>query len=217
MKKLLYKELKLCASPLSYFFLLGAFMVFVPGYPILMGAFFTTLGIFYSFQTIRDNNDIEYSLLLPTAKTDIVRGKYLFVLLIEGCSFVIMTAITLIRMLCFCDAGVYVSNALMCANFTFLGFALLIFGLFNFIFVSGFFKTAYYFGKPFLIYCVVSLVVIFVAEALRHFPGLDVLNAFGLSPFLPQGAVFAAGVVAFAALTFLGLKRSARFFEATDL
>ena len=217
MAKLLYKELRLSASRLSYFFLAAAFLTLVPGYPILLGAFFITLGIFYSFQTMRENNDIPYSLLLPIAKADIVKSKFLFTVFLELCGFALMTVMTLLRMLFLKNAAVYTANALMCANFTFLGFALLIFGLFNFVFVRGFFKTAYYFGKPFIAYGVVSLLVIAAAETLHHLPGLDSVNAFGFAPLLPQGAILCAGALAFVLLTVTGLKSAQRRMEMLDL
>ena len=217
MKKLLLKELKLAASPLSYFFIASAFLTFVPGYPILLGSFFTTLGIFYSFQTMRENNDIHYSLLLPVSKADLVKSKYLFTVLIELCSFALMVIITLLRMLLWKNAAVYTSNALMCANMTFLGFALLIFGLFNLIFVDGFFRTAYYFGKPFITYCVIVLLVITAAETLHHLPGLEALNAFGFSPLLPQLPVLFCGAIAFVLLTFFAVRHSVKRFETIDL
>lgn len=49
MRKLLYKEVKLAASPLTFWFILSSLLTLVPGYPILVGTFFLTLGIFYSF------------------------------------------------------------------------------------------------------------------------------------------------------------------------
>ena len=52
MKSLLMKEFKLAASPLAYIFLAGALMTLLPGYPILMGAFFICFGVFHSFQVI---------------------------------------------------------------------------------------------------------------------------------------------------------------------
>ena len=217
MTELFNKELKLAASPLSYFFIVAAFLTFVPGYPILLGAFFTTLGIFYSFQSTRENNDIGYTLLLPVAKKDIVRSKFAFVVFIEACSFALMVVITLVRMIFLTDAAVYVSNALMCANLSFLGFALLIFGLYNFVFVRGFFKTAYYFGKPFIAYIVVSLIVIVFAEALHHFPGLERVNSFGFADLQPQALIFCVGAVSFAVLTLAAVKLSVKTFERIDL
>lgn len=217
MKKLIYKEIKLAASPLSFIFTAGALLTFVPGYPILLGAFFTTLGIFYSFQTTRENNDISYSLLLPVSKSDVVKGKFAFSVMIELFSFLIMTMITAVRMTLLKEAGAYVSNALMCANLVFLGFALLIFGLFNFFFVRGFFRTAYYFGKPFVVYLVISMLVIIAAETLHHIPGLEALNSFGFENAGLQLAVLLSGAAAYAALTALAFAKSVKSFEKTDL
>lgn len=217
MKRLLYKEIKLASSPLSFFFIAAALLTFIPGYPILLGAFFTTLGIFYSYQTTRENNDIGYSLLLPVSKADIVKSKFAFTVFIELVSFTVMTAITLVRMTLLKDAPAYVANALMCANFAFLGFALLIFGVFNFIFVRGFFKTAYYFGKPFIRYCVVSMLLIAAAETLHHLPGCGAFNAFGFTPPAPQLSAFCIGCVSFTVLTLAAEKKSERLFEKLDL
>ena len=209
--------MKLSASFLSYLFILAAFLTFVPGYPILLGAFFTTLGIFYSYQTMRENRDIDYSLLLPIAKSDIVKGKFMFTVLIELCSFAVMLIITIIRMTLLENAGVYTSNALMCANLTFLGFSLFIFGLFNAVFVGGFFKTAYYFAKPFVTYIIAAMLVIVLAETLHHIPGLETLNTFGFGKLSPQLYVLIIGIIAFAGLSFGALKTSIRRFEMIDL
>ncbi len=217
MKNLLYKELKLAAMPLSYVFIAGALLTLVPGYPILLGAFFTTLGIFYSFQTMRENSDIGYSLLLPVAKADVVKSKFAFCVFIELCSFLVMTALTLIRMTLLKDAAAYTANALMCANLVFLGFALVIFALFNLVFVSGFFRTAYYYGKPFILYAVVTLIVIGAAETLHHIPGLESLNSFGFTSMQVQLSAILAGAAAYVLLTWLAVRKSIRRFAMLDM
>ena len=68
MKLLLCKELRLTAAPITYVFLAFALMTLIPGYPILVGGFFITLGIFYTFQMARESNDILYTALLPCKK-----------------------------------------------------------------------------------------------------------------------------------------------------
>ena len=78
MLNLLRKEISLDASPLGYLFIAFGLMFLIPGYPILCGAFFVTLGIFQSFQSMREANDMVFSALLPIAKMDAVKGKYLF-------------------------------------------------------------------------------------------------------------------------------------------
>ena len=217
MNALLRKEMRLSALLLTYLFIGFAVMTLLPGYPILCGVFFITLGIFQSFQSAREANDIVFSALLPVAKRDVVKGKYQFVLLIELCGFAIMAVLTIIRMTVLADAPVYRQNALMTANPFFLGMALLLFGLFNTIFLGGFFKTAYKLGKPFVTYIVVAFAVIGAAEALHHFPGLEALNAFGFDHFGLQLALFAAGALCFIALTVLSYKKACENFERIDL
>ena len=136
MKNILNKELTLSASILSYLFTLFGLMFFIPGYPILCGVFFVTLGIFQSFQNAREANDIVFSALLPVAKKDVVKGKFLFSCFIELCSILLMVIATLIRMMVLEDVVVYRNNAMMNANFFALGIALFIFGLFNLIFIE---------------------------------------------------------------------------------
>ena len=121
MFNILIKELKLSASSLSFFFIVFGLMFFIPGYPILCGVFFVTLGIFQSFQNARETNDILFSALLPIAKKDVVKGKLLFVCFVEICSLLLMGIVTVIRMTLLSDIPAYTSNAMMNANFFALG------------------------------------------------------------------------------------------------
>ena len=217
MGKILLKEMKLSASILSYVFIVFGLMFLLPGYPVLCGAFFTTLGIYQSFQNTRETNDILFSALLPISKEDVVRGKYLFVCLIELCSALLMTLIAVLRMTVFADSPVYRENALMNANGFALGTAFVLFGLFNAIFVGGFFRTVYRIGKPFIIYIVVNFVVIAVAEALHHFPGLSALNAFRTDAFGLQMGLLILGMSIYVVLTYISFRKSCSRLERIDL
>jgi hypothetical protein len=209
--------MKLAASPLSYLFILFGLMAFVPGYPILVGAFFVCLGIFQSFQLTREANDITYTALLPVAKCDVVRAKYCFCIMIELCYFVITSIPVIIRMTLLSDALVYRNNALMNANLVYLGFVLLILGLFNLIFIGGFFRTAYKFGKPFVTFIIVAFLIVGIGETLFHIPKLTALNAFGFTHLGMQISVFTAGAAVFAALTAISMRNAIKSFERIDL
>ncbi|MBR6114345.1 MAG: ABC-2 transporter permease [Oscillospiraceae bacterium] len=217
MRDLLRKEIKLSSSPLSFFFILFGSMFLLPGYPILCGVFFVTLGIFQSFQTAREANDLVFSALLPIAKRDVVKGKYLFVCFIEGCALLLMAAAVLLRMTVFLDSPVYRSNALMNANGFALGAAFFIFGLFNRIFVAGFFKTAYKFARPFLTYIITAFLTVCAAEALHHFPALGALNAFGTEQLGLQLGLLGAGIISYVLMTALSCAKACRRFERIDL
>ena len=217
MKALLKKEMRLSASILSYLFLGFALMALLPGYPILCGVFFITLGIFQSFQSAREANDIVYSALLPIAKRDVVKGKYLFSIFIELTGFLGMAVLTIIRMSALSDSLVYRQNALMNANPFFLGMALLIFGMFNLIFIGGFFRTAYKFAKPFVTYIIVCFLLIVVAEALHHVPGLEAINAFGFDHIVLQLTLLLGGVLIYILLTGISYHMACASFEEIDL
>ena len=156
-------------------------MTLIPGYPILAGRFFITLGIFYTFQMARESNDILYTALLPCKKQDVVRAKYTFCVLIE-----------------------------------LLGWLLILFALFNSVFLGGFFRTAYGLGKPFILYSIAGFAVICLAEALHHFPGMAAMNS-QTEGFGMQLIVLAAGVLLFVGMTALSCRKAQKNFERIDL
>lgn len=217
MNALLRKEMRLSALILTYLFIAFGFMALLPGYPILCGVFFITLGIYQSFQSAREANDIVYTALLPVAKSDVVKGKFQFVIFIELCGFIVITICTLVRMTILFDSQVYRDNVLMNANFFFLGTALILFGLFNVIFVGGFFKTGYKIGKPFILYMIAAFITIGIAETLHHIPGLEALNTFGFDEIFLQIILLLSGIIVFLFMTYLSFRKATIDFEKIDL
>ena len=115
------------------------------------------------------------------------------------------------------EAKVYVSNPLMNANFVYLGGYLFIMALFNIIFVTGFFKTACYFGKPFFIFAMVAFLFVGIMETLHHIPGLEMLNVCGWEHMGVQLTAFLSGMIIYIAVTWLSIKKSIAEFELIDL
>ena len=216
MNALLSKEMRLSASVLSYLFIAFGIMTLLPGYPILCGAFFVTLGLFHSFQNAREANDIVYSALLPIAKHDVVKGKYQFSMMIETAAFLVMVILTIVRMTVLSDAEAYRENALMNANLFFLGMTLVIFGLFNTIFIGGFFRTGYKLSS-FFPYIIAAFAVVGIAEAAHYIPGLEAFNAFGFDDIGLQIGLLAAGALIYLALTYVSYRKACERFETIDL
>ena len=216
-RKLLGKEIKLAASPLSWLFTAFALMTLIPGYPILVGSFFVCLGLFQSFQSSRENNDILYTVLLPVSKTDAVKAKYRFVVLIQMIAFAISAVITLLRLTLMTKATPYVTNPMMNANQAFLAYMLVIFALFNWLFLCGFFKTAYKFGASFILFIVVSFIVVIIGEVLHHIPGLTFLNATAPLTDPVMWGILGAAAVIYLIATLLSCKVAMKRFERVDM
>lgn len=217
MNNMIYKEMKLSASIIAYLFILFGLMFFIPGYPVLCGAFFSALGLFKSFEYAREANDTVFSVLLPVAKQDVVKGRFAFACLIELCTLAVMCIVVIIRMTALADAAVYRSNAMMNANLFALGAAFVLFGIFNWIFIGGFFRTGYKTGKPFVIYMIAAFLAIAVFEAVHHVPGLEVFNAFGTENVIIQVMLLIAGILLWLLMTVLSCAKACRDFEKIDL
>ena len=216
MKELLKKELEFTSLKLTYFFILFGLMTFIPGYPILLGAFFVSLGIFQTFEDARLQNDVLFTVLLPIKKKDVVSARYLYVIIVEALFFALCAIITAIRMTVMRNSHVYLENAMMNANLSYLGYILIVLSLFNTIFLNKFFKTGYYVGKPFLMYAVAAFIVVAIAETIHHFPVLKMLNSpkedLGI-----QAAIFSISAIFFILSTLVSWKKSQSDFELLDL
>lgn len=114
------------------------------------------------------------------------------------------------------NAAPYVTNPLMNANAAYLGYVMIVFAVFNSIFLAGFFKTAYKIGKPFLIFCIADLIVVAIGEILHKIPGLESLND-PSNLNISQIVIFIVGVAVFILCTWLSYRKSIKDFEEIDL
>ena len=212
---LLKKEMFLAASPLSYYMIAFALMVFIPNYPILLGGFFVCFGLFQTFQTSRENGDIFYTTMLPVEKRDVVKSKFAFTVLIQMTAFILMAVFTAVRMNFLADEPVYLQNKLLNPNPAYLGWILIIFTAFNVFFTGGYFKTAWKTGIPFLSFGIWTFIVLAAAETLHFIPGTESLGYGHLHS--SQFIVLAAGVLLYVSGTILSMKVSVKRFERIDL
>lgn len=217
MNKLIKKEFTLTAAPLTYVFLAFGLMTMIPGYPILVGGFFICLGIFYTFQFAREYNDVLYTALLPVRKRDVVKARYLLVVSLQMIGILLCGLLTVLRMTVLRNVPVYQNNPLMNANPAFLAYLLVIMTLFNIIFLGGFYKTAYYYGKPFILFCVAAFVVVGLGETLHHLPGLGWLNVTTGTGVIRQSVLLLVVALVYAVGTLLSMKHSQERFEKLDL
>ena len=217
MKSLLEKELRLAVSPLTWLFLIASVMTLIPGYPILMGSFIVCLGIFQSFQSARETNDMLYTALLPVRKADVVSARFIAVCFFELLGFAVMAVLTVLRMTLLGSAQAYLTNPLMNATPVYLAFALIIFALFNVIFVSGFFRSGYKFARPFVIFIIAAMLTVAVFEVLPHLPSLAFLHLPSGERMPLQCCVLIAAAALYALITFLAERSARRAFELIDL
>ena len=224
------KDLRLAAHPMMYVFALFGAMLLIPSYPYTVAFFYGLLGIFFTFlngrenkdvyycamlQAARENRDVYYMALLPVTKREQVRARTWMVVAVELTELVLAVP--------FAVLSVHINPngtnlAGIDANVALFGAVLLIFGVFNAVFLPAFYRTAVRVGRSFLLAVVPMTVLMVLVEALSHFPVigpyLDATDAAGQMRQLP---VLAAGAAAFALLSWLAFRRAAKNYELVDL
>lgn len=212
-RNLLYKELRLAAHPSLYVFMAMGALVLIPAYPYGVVFFFGTLGIFQSCMFDRETRDIYYTALLPVRKRDVVKGKILLAVFTQLVQLALALPFAFLRTL-------YLRNgnpAGIEANAAWYGFGLLIYGVFNLVFFTRFFKTAYKAGTAFLTALAPVVLAVAAMEAVVHFPGMGWLDSVAPADLVRQIPLLLVGAAVYAAATAAAYVISARRFEKVNL
>lgn len=213
LSNLLYKELRLAAHPNLYIFTLLGALVIVPAYPYGMVFLFGCLGPYLTFMYGRETNDIYYTALLPVKKSDTVKAKCMLLVLAQLAQLLVSLPFALLRVWVL-PAGNPVGIE---ANVAFYGFGLIIYTLFNVVFLTQFFKTAHRVGKAFLLAMVPATLAVVAMEVVVHLPGLAWLDSIAPAALARQLPILAAGGLVYVAGLLFAYRVSAKRFEAVDL
>ena len=215
MKHLLNKEFRLAMHPTNLIFLTLSAMLLIPDYPYYVIFFYTTLGLFFVCLNGRENHDIEYSLTLPIRKRQIVEGRIAFTVVIELLQVALAIPFAWLR----AKISPAVNTVGMDANIALFGFTLLMFGLFNWFFVTAYYKAPAKVGKAFLVASTAVMLYIVVAETLAHaLPFIrDCLDAPDPQFLGVKLATLGIGAALYALITYAAYRTAAKRFEALDL
>ena len=216
MKHLLYKELRLAKHPTRFLFLLFSAMLLIPSYPYYVAFIYTCLSVFFVFLQGRENNDLSFTALLPVRKRDIVRARCLLVVLMQLAQVLVSLPCAIVGARINPLGG---NAAGIEANAAFFGLVLVMYALFNLLFLPAFYRTGYRVGRAFLFAGASVLVYIVAAELLVQC--VPVLKA-SLDTFDPatRGTrlfVLLLGAGLYAAGSLLACRLSERRFARVDL
>ena len=215
MKALQYKEWRLGMSPVPLLFLLLSGLILIPNYPYYVTFFYNGLGIFMLMQSLRENRDTAYMMLLPVTKAQMVRARFRTVVQLELLQILACVPFMVLR----ARYG-HLNNAVgIEANAAFLGLGLVQMGLFNLVFFPMHYRNGYDIGKPFVAASIAELFYIAAAETCDHvIPYMKtVCESYALRDQLRQLPVLLGGAAVYAGLTALALRSSVRRFERVDL
>ena len=213
MSDLFWKELRLAVHPSMFVFIFLGALVLVPAYPYGVVFFFAMLGIFQSMMYARETRDVYFTALLPVRKRDAVKAKLLLAAFAQLAQLLVSIPFAFLRTL-YMSGG---NPAGIEANVAYYGFGLMIFGVFNLVFFTRFFKTAYKAGAAFLAALIPAVPGISAMEAVVHFPGMEWLDSISPEALARQVPILLVGIAVYAGTWFLTLSAAGKRFEKVDL
>ena len=208
-------------------------MFFIPNYPVYIGPFYITLSIMMTFALNQASHDILYTVLLPVRKIDTVKARFLYCGLLELVSLLFGVLAAFVR----CLAGFPENGAGIGLTVAYFGLQLIIFAIFNFLFLGNVYKNPV---KPGLRYLLAG-VAYFISYVIFELPvwiykgvqnkitdGLDI-EISGLARIgyyfanmegdnlVRQFIILLGGFLIFAATWPLTFHRAAKQFEKYDI
>lgn len=213
MFNLLYKELRLATHPNLYIFTLLGALVIIPAYPYGMVFIFGCLGPYISFMYGRETNDIYYTSLLPVKKKDTVKAKVLLIVLAQMTQLLISLPFAVLRLYVLPDGN----PAGIEANLAYYGFGFIIYAIFDLIFLTQFFKTAYKVGKAFILAIIPATLGVIIMEVLVHISKFQWLDSVEPNIILQQIPILILGIIFYIFSILLAFRISAKRFQQVDL
>ena len=230
MKALLSKEFKLCVHPALFIYLALILMLLIPNYPYLVSCFFVCNGIFFCFQNACENGDAMYTAMLPVSKAQAVKARIWFVVIIQAIDLVLMAGMCAFAIVAMPETnGGGTDHGL-----SLLAFVLVLFAIFNSIYLPSFYKTGYKAGAAFLksaigvwIWIILSDGMMIASNAVME-SGVDVAFFRFLhenvdcmpktaEAWTVQGILFGAGLLIYVVCTLLAAKISIKRYEKVSV
>lgn len=214
MGALLYKQFRLVCHPMTWVFAFFGVMLLIPAYPYTVVFFYVTLGLFFSFMQGREQRDTDFSALLPVRKRDTVTAATCFCAIVECAALVIAVPFAMIGAKINPHGGNPVG---LDGNVALFAAALLIFAVFNGVFLPTFYRTGYKVGTAYLKAMLPTAVVMLLCEALPHFPALQWLNDTSATGNLQQLPLLLGALAIYFAVLPLTTRVAAKRYEKVDL
>jgi ABC-2 type transport system permease protein len=217
MYNLLLKELKLGISPFFYIlpFLTGALML-IPGWlyflVILYFCFITVPNMFAGYKT---QNELMFSSMLPVTKKDMVKARVSFIVILELLHVVLAIIYGMISIRLYPN----VTYFFFAPTLGFWGLCFVMLAIFNIIFISMYYKTAYKYGAATIASTTAAILFAGGAE------WLGIQNSFVFELFKGTGAhhlavqlsILLSGIAIFIIFTMIGYVIGNKRFEKVEL
>lgn len=174
---------------------------------------FGCLAAYITFLNARETNDVWYTAVLPVTKRESVLGKCLLVVFFQLFQLLFSIPFAILR-----SALKIANNPVgLDATVAWYGFGLILYAVFDFVFLTAFYKNAYQIGKSFVLAAIPMIFLMVATESTAYIPALVWMDSCQPEHLLMQLPILLIGILCYALLVPLAYRISAKHFEKVDL
>jgi hypothetical protein len=193
----------------------GALML-IPGWIyFLVLLYFCWITIPNMFGGFKSQNDLMFTAMMPVRKKDIVKARISVIVILELLHIATAMIFGLVTVRLYPNLTYYFFGP----SLGFWGLCFVMLAIFNIIFISMYFKTAYKFGAA--TFASVTAAMLFAGgmqwAGIRNAALSDAFNGTGLDDPGLQASILIAGVLIFAAFTAISYFIAARRFRKVEV
>lgn len=209
MKHLVYKELKISIN--KFFFLLPlvlGLLMFIPNWIfLLVFMYFFWISAPQIYAGYISHQDKSFTIMLPVSKKEVVKSKIYALFILEGLHIAFGFLFGIIHNLIYGQPNLFFD-----INIAFFGVVLVLFTIFNVVFLPQYFKTGYFFGKPVIYGIVATMIYAFVMEfgAIKYQFFRDIFEG----TTLMQIIILVIGIIVSVVLNYIAIIKSVTNYES---
>ncbi|MBJ6359728.1 ABC-2 transporter permease [Paenibacillus sp. GCM10012307] len=217
MVNLVMKELKLGVSPFFYVlpFLTGALML-IPGWLyFLVTLYFCFITIPNMFAGYKTQNDLIFTSMMPVTKRDIVKARISVIVILELMHIVVAMLYGIISLRLYPNLIYYFFKP----SWGFWGLSFIMLALFNLVFISMYYKTAYKYGAATVIAITVAMLFAGGAEwlGIQNSVVFDIFKGAESGNLALHLPILIIGIAIFALLTIIAYYIAIKRFQKVEL
>ncbi|GGD97666.1 ABC-2 transporter permease [Paenibacillus nasutitermitis] len=217
MYNLVMKDLKLGVNPMFFVFpfVIGALML-IPGWLyFLVPLYFCWITIPNMFAGFRTQNDLMFTTMMPVSRKDIVKARVTVIVILEILHLVIAMIYGMITLRLYPHLTYY----FFAPHMGFWGLCFVMLALFNMIFISMYYKTAYKYGGATTASITATMLFAGVAQWIGTQNSVisDTFNGSGVDNTALQISILIAGIVIFIAITMIAYRIAVKRFLKVEI
>ncbi|PZD96554.1 hypothetical protein DNH61_07070 [Paenibacillus sambharensis] len=217
MYNLIMKDVKLGVPFIFFLFpvLMGALML-IPGWIyFIVLLYFCWITVPNLFNQFKAQNDLMFTSMMPVTKRNMVKARVLVIVGLELLHILIAAIFGVFTMLLYPN----LTYLFFPPNIGFWGLGMMMFAIFNIIFIPIFYKTAYKFGWALFFSVMAAMLFAGIAQwvGIQHPVVNDIFYGTGAEQVALQAIILVTGIVIFAAFSIIAYRLAFRRFLRVEV